>query len=62
MLAQSGVDHFVADGVPDEAGRRMDIQLARDGRSVCLDRLDTEIEDGCGLLIAGLRVFYGCLS
>jgi hypothetical protein len=28
---QLSVDHFVADGVPDEAGRRLDFQLAVDG-------------------------------
>ncbi len=51
-IQQLRVDHFVADGVADQFGRRMDIQLAMDGRPVGLDRLDTEIEDGCGLLIA----------
>ena len=47
---QLRVDDFVADGVPDQAGRRMDIQLAVDGRPMC--RLDAEIENGCGLFIA----------
>jgi hypothetical protein len=51
------VDDFIADGVPDQAGRRLDLQLAVDGCPVNIDRLDAEIEDGCDPLV-GLALRY----
>ena len=42
----------IADSVADELGRRVEIKLSHDGRTVRLDRLDADAESVCDLLIA----------
>jgi hypothetical protein len=62
---QLRVDDFVADGVPDQGGRRLDLQLAMDGRPMSIDCLDAEIEDGCDPLVAvplGNQLQHGALA
>jgi hypothetical protein len=38
---------LVADRIAHERRRRGDIELAHDGRAVCLNSLGTYVEDGC---------------
>jgi hypothetical protein len=47
----SHLHELVADRIAHERRRRGELELAHGGRAVCLNSLDTYVEDGCGNFI-----------